>query len=141
MVFRAILGSAMDWEEKEFLQTDPGVQIVLENVLETDPQWLLDIVKGVDDDRLKICLDIGHVNAYSKIPVEEWLELYAPYISHFHIHNNDGSRDQHQALPDGSIAMRDFLLRAQELCPEATFTFELMKSESSMDWLVENSLL
>ena len=59
---------------KEFLKEDPGVEIVLENVLETEPQWLLDIVKGVDDPRLKLCLDIGHVNAYSKIPVMDWLE-------------------------------------------------------------------
>ena len=36
---------------KEFLREDPGMEIVLENVLETDPQWLLDIVKGVDDKR------------------------------------------------------------------------------------------
>ena len=69
---------------KEFLQHDPGVELVLENVLETDPALLLDIVKGVNDPRLRICLDIGHVHAYSKIPVMEWLELYAPWISHFH---------------------------------------------------------
>ena len=51
---------------KEFLAEDPGVEILLENVLETEPGWLLDIVKGVDDPRLRLCLDIGHVNAYSK---------------------------------------------------------------------------
>lgn len=126
---------------KEFLAEDPGVQIVLENVLEDDPQWLLDIVKGVDDSRLRLCLDIGHVNAYSKVPVMEWLETCAPYISHFHVHNNDTSRDQHNALHDGSIPMREFLLRAEELCPNATFTFELMKDRSSMVWLAENRLI
>ena len=81
------------------LKKDLGVEIVLENVLETEPQWLLDIVKGVDDPRLKLCLDVGHVNAYSKIPVTEWLASWAPYLSHFHIHNNDTSRDQHNPLP------------------------------------------
>ena len=126
---------------KGFLKDDPGVEIVLENVLETDPQWLLDIVKGVDDPRLKLCLDIGHVNAYSKIPLVDWLESWAPYLSHFHIHNNDGSRDQHNALNDGNIPMKDFLLRAEELCPNATFTFELMKDEPSMKWLAENGLI
>ena len=126
---------------KEFLKEDPGVEIVLENVLETDPQWLLDIVKGVDDPRLKLCLDIGHVNAYSKIPLVDWLESWAPYLSHFHIHNNDGSRDQHNALDDGNIPMKEFLLRAEELCPNATFTFELMKDEPSMKWLAENGLI
>ena len=126
---------------KEFLKEDPGVEIVLENVLETEPQWLLDIAKGVDDPRLKLCLDIGHVNAYSKIPLVDWQESWAPYLSHFHIHNNDGSRDQHNALNDGNIPMKDFLLRAEELCPNATFTFELMKDEPSMKWLAENGLI
>ena len=48
---------------KDFLQEDPGVEIVLENVLEEEPGMLLDIIKGVADPRLRICLDVGHVNA------------------------------------------------------------------------------
>lgn len=126
---------------KEFLLEDPGVQIVLENVLETEPQWLLDIVKGVDNPRLRLCLDIGHVNAYSHIPVLEWLERCAPYISHFHIHNNDGTQDQHSALFEGTIPITEFLCQAETLCPDATFTFELMKSEPSMKWLREKGLI
>ena len=127
---------------KAFLEEDPaGVQIVLENVLEDDPQWLLDIVKGVDDPRLRLCLDIGHVNAYSEISVMEWLETCAPYINHFHVHNNDGTQDQHNALNNGRIPMKEFLLRAEALCPDATFTFELMKDELSMAWLKENGLV
>ena len=128
--------SVLFW--KAFLEEDPGVQIVLENVLEDDPQWLLDIVKGVDDPRLKLCLDIGHANAYSGVPVMGWLEAWAPYISHFHIHNNDGSRDQHNALTDGTIPIEQLLVRAQELCPEATYTLELMKDAPSVEWLAEN---
>ena len=124
---------------KAFLEEDPGVQIVLENVLEEDPQWLLDIVKSVNDPRLRLCLDIGHVNAYSALPVMDWLEMWAPYISHFHIHNNDGSRDQHNALTDGTIPMVQLLSRAQELCPEATYTLELMKDKPSVEWLAENN--
>ncbi|MBR4058191.1 MAG: sugar phosphate isomerase/epimerase [Oscillospiraceae bacterium] len=131
--------SVLFW--KEFLQEDPGVEIVLENVLETEPEWLLDIVKGVDDPRLKLCLDIGHVNAYSKIPVMEWLESWAPYISHFHIHNNDSSWDTHNALDDGNIPMKELLLRAEEICPNASFTLELMEDQSSMVWLEENGLI
>lgn len=124
---------------KAFLETDPGVQIVLENVLEDDPQWLLDIVKGVDDPRLRLCLDVGHVNAYSALPVMDWLEMWAPYISHFHIHNNDGSRDQHYPLTEGTIPMLQLFTRAQERCPEATYTLELMQDRSSVAWLAENN--
>lgn len=126
---------------KDFLLDDPGVELVLENVLETDPTWLLDIVKGVDDPRLRLCLDIGHVNAYSKVSVMEWLELCAPWISHFHIHNNDGTADRHCALFDGTIPMEDFLRRAEALCPAATFTLELMETGPSVAWLEDKGLL
>lgn len=131
--------SVLFW--KEFLKEDPGVQLVLENVLEREPAWILDILKGVDDPRLRMCLDIGHVNAYSNISVMDWLETCAPHISHFHVHNNDGTRDQHNALNDGRIPMKEFLSRAEELCPDATFTMELMKARPSVEWLYEEGLL
>lgn len=131
--------SVLFW--REFLREDPGLELVLENVLEQEPDWLLDIIRTVDDPRLRMCLDIGHVNAYSHIPVMDWLERCAPYISHFHIHNNDAAGDRHNAVFDGSIPMPEFLERAEALCPDATFTFELMKAESSMEWLAEKGVI
>ena len=126
---------------KEFLQKDPEVEIVLENVLEREPGWLLDILKGVNDPRLRMCLDVGHVSAYSNISVMEWLEICAPYISHFHIHNNDGTRDQHNALNDGRIPMKELLRGIGALCPEASITLEVMQAQPSVDWLAQNGLL
>ena len=126
---------------KEFLWEDPGVEIVLENVLETEPQWLPDIVRGVDDPRLRLCLDVGHVNAYSKIGLFHWLESWAPWLSHFHIHNNDGTMDRHAPLNAGTIDMEAFLRRASELCLDATYTFELPEARSSMDWLREKGVI
>ena len=131
--------SVLFWQD--FLRSDPGVEIVLENVLEDDPRWLLDIVAAVDDPRLRLCLDIGHVNAYSSVPLTDWLELWAPYLSHLHIHNNDGSRDEHRALNEGTIPIKGLLLQAQHLCPDATYTLELMNDAPSVVWLQENDLI
>ena len=122
---------------KEFLAEDPGMQIVLENVLEEEPGMLLDIVKGVDHPNLRLCLDIGHVNAYSQVPLMQWLESWKDHLSHFHIHNNDGSWDNHNALYDGSIPMQEFLNRAAESCADATFTLELLEAGPSVRWLLE----
>ena len=122
---------------KEFLKDDPGVEIVLENVLEEEPGMLLDIVQGVDDPRLGLCLDVGHVNAYAKVPVMEWVEVWKGYLSHFHIHNNDGSWDTHCALDCGSIPMKELLAQADRLCPEATYTLELLEAAPSVQWLLE----
>lgn len=126
---------------KEFLKEDPGVEIVLENVFETDPRWLYDIVAEVEHPRLKMCLDVGHVNAYSPVSVIQWLEICAPVLSHFHIHNNDGTQDQHNPLEEGQIPMKELLREIGELCPDATVTLELLKDEPSVKWLAENSLI
>lgn len=122
---------------KGFLQQNLGIPIVLENVFEEEPDMLLDIVKEINDPQLRICLDVGHVNAYSRLSPLEWLEKCAPYISHFHIHNNYGDMDSHNGLDMGSIPMKQLLNRADELCPQATFTLEVMQAEPSVLWLQE----
>ena len=122
---------------RELLREDPGIRIVLENVLEEDPQMLIDIVKGVDHPSFKLCLDVGHVNAYSPVPVMDWLKTCAPYIDHFHLHNNDGTRDAHWELPQGSIPMTELLHRAEESCPNTTATLEVLESAASVKWIME----
>ena len=132
--------SALFW--KNFLREDPGVDIVLENVLEEEPEYLLDIVRSADHPRLGLCLDIGHVNAYSAVPVIEWLKRFAPYLRHFHLHNNDGSFDAHAPLNEGSIPMKKFLQRALALCPAATFTLELQEDTArGARWLLDNGFI
>ena len=71
----------------------------------------------------------------------DWLSSWAPYIRHFHVHNNDGSWDTHNELWDGTIPMEALLEKAARLCPEATFTLELMDSEPSVKWLQEKGFL
>lgn len=122
---------------QEFLQEDPGVELVLENVLEEDPAWQAEILREVNHPNLRLCLDIGHVNAYSPVALSEWLRVWQPWLSHFHLHNNNGDMDAHAPLTEGSIPMQEFLKAAQSLCPEATFTLELMDGESSVRWLTE----
>ena len=121
--------SAVFW--REFLAEEPGVEIVLENVLEQEPEWMTEILRAVDSPRLRLCLDVGHVNAYSPVDAAEWLRRCAPWISHFHLHNNNGTRDAHDPLFRGSIPMEELLTLAGELCPEATFTLELPEAENS----------
>ncbi len=123
---------------KEFMEEVPAdLEICLENVLEEEPSMLLDIVSAVAHPQLKLCLDVGHVNAYSAISTEAWLTAWAPYLSHFHIHNNDSSWDSHSALPCGTIPMKEFLLHADSLCPTATYTLELTEAADSILWLME----
>ena len=126
---------------KDFMSRDPGVEIVLENVLEETPDMLLDIVRAVNHPKLKLCLDIGHVNAYSNVPIEDWVQAWAPYLSHFHIHNNSGHRDSHEALYEGSMDIPALLKLAERVCKNPTFTLELMETPASVRYLLEEGIL
>lgn len=125
---------------KEFLKEDPGVEIVLENYLETQPDLILDIVEGVDDPRFRLCMDIGHANAYSYVPIMDWLEACAPWIGHFHINNNYGREDLHNGLQEGSIPMKEVLQRIETLCPDATITLEVTETKPSLEWLTRERI-
>ena len=132
--------SAEFW--KEFIREVPeDMTILLENVMEEEIPMFLTILQQVEDRRLRMCLDVGHVNAYSVSTAMEWLEHCAPYIEHFHIHNNAGDWDTHNPLEDGTIPMKALLEKAEALCPEATATLELMDGEPSVLWLKEQGLL
>lgn len=123
------------------MKEDPGVDIVLENVLEEQPEMMIEIFREVDNPRLRMCLDVGHVNAYSPVPVEKWVSACAEFLSHFHIHNNDGSQDTHCAPGEGTISMAALLRQAQTLCPEATFTLEVLQAAPAVSWMLEERIL
>ena len=121
---------------REFVEKIPDDMVVcLENVFEEEIYMLADIVRAVNDKRIRMCLDIGHVNAYSKIPVQQWIEECADIIEHFHVHNNDGSWDSHNQLYDGAIPMEEVLELIDEKCPTASVTLELVDSKPSVEWL------
>lgn len=112
--------------------------ICLENVFEETPDMLTDIVSAVGDGRLGICLDAGHVNAYSKIPAIKWIGACAPHIYHYHIHNNAGDMDSHNAVYDGTIPMKELLGAADGLTPRATKALEVLTAQGSAEWLEKN---
>lgn len=119
-----------------------GLTVCLENVLEPEAALLTQIVRGVDDPRLRICLDLGHANTFaSKEPPEAWLRACAPFLSHVHLHNNEGGRDLHAALMDGKMDCAALLRLLAQLAPEATCTLELMQDRQSLRWLEEQELL
>lgn len=115
--------------------------ICLENVMEPSPEIPLEIVRQVDHPRLRLCLDVGHANAkLSHTPVDEWVEQCAPYLSHLHLHNNQGGWDLHDALFSGSIEMKRILSRLEEV-PNLTYTLETMQAEENVRWLQKEGFL
>ena len=129
--------SVLFW--REFLESHPGdYEICLENVMEAEPELLRSIVSQVDDPRLGLCLDVGHVNVYSRIPAEKWVACWGEFLSHAHLHNNDGTADTHSALNSGSLPMA---LLIDALPSAATATLELPQIGENIQWLKTQGLL
>lgn len=115
---------------------DEALTICVENVFEPEPDTLIEIIDGVKDPRLKICLDAGHANAVKTTgTVEEWIEKMGERIGHFHLHNNDGGSDRHGELTDGALDMERILRLAEKCCPDATYTIESRKCKKSAAWM------
>ena len=91
-----------------------GLTILLENVYERDPEMIRRVLAEADNPRLKACFDTGHFNVWSRRPLPEWLEALEPRLARLHLHDNDGSFDQHLPIGEGSFDFRGLLLRLKE---------------------------
>lgn len=128
---------------KEYLERFPAdMELLLENVMEDSPELLIDIVRGVDDPRFRLCLDVGHANMMRKGPaLTRWIEATAPFLAHVHLHNNSGGSDLHDPLGKGTVPMAEALEQIVRLCPAATFTLENLLAGPSVAWLLEHGFL
>ncbi len=127
----------------EFLREVPADALLcMENVMENEPGLLLEIIRRVDDPRLRLCLDVGHANSSaSNVPVSEWIDCCAPYLSHVHLHNNEGDRDLHAPLGTGTIDMEKCLTELVCKAPGSTLTIESVEAGPSVNWLLQRGFL
>ena len=126
---------------KEYMD-GKNLTLAIENVLEDEPYMLKDMLDKIEDDRIGICLDIGHLNAASNIDVLEWISVLGKYIKHFHLHNNYKDKDSHNILNDGTIDILKVLEKIDNICSEdTTFTIESRDTYGSIKFLEKEGLI
>ncbi len=70
-----------------------------------EPREFTRMLAEVADDRLGVLLDLGHLNVTATtlgFNREEFIATVAPAIGGFHLHDNDGTADQHRPVAQGS---------------------------------------
>lgn len=107
-----------------FMENKSGIQVLLENVYDPFPEPLLKVRELVDSLDFKLCLDVGHANCYSRIPVMNWIECLGSSIGHVHLHDNDGIRDAHLALGKGTLPVEEMLGKLKSKSGEITYAIE-----------------
>ncbi|WP_049928697.1 sugar phosphate isomerase/epimerase family protein [Halopiger goleimassiliensis] len=116
-----------------------GVPLCLENQRETaskfrytaTPDRLERFLESVDagSDRLKLTLDVGHAKA-TGVDYESFVERFGDRIHVVHLHDNDGTADDHEPLP-GYEAVVDRV--------DAPYNVLEMKSLADVDRCVRGS--
>jgi sugar phosphate isomerase/epimerase len=115
----------------------------MENVYEDDFSALCELTDRVNqtfqEERLTICLDIGHVNANSSKSFPDWILGLGDRIRYVHLHNNDGILDDHWRLDKGKIDVSQVLELLLKYSPKAIWNVETFVEdiEPSLLWLKE----
>lgn len=104
-----------------------GVLAVFENTYEPDAAAALAFSKTAEAEGLaaSICLDVGHAHTFSPTPPGQWVGDLGSRISHYHIHDNDQSDDQHHAPGKGTINFATLLPEIAGRSPDATLSMEI----------------
>ncbi len=119
--------AAATW--RQVLSHWPGhPSLFLENTLETEPGPLADLLAELGGLGAGFCLDVGHWFSFGKgwqrRDLAQWLVALRPHLKHLHLHDNDGSADQHLGLGQGSIPWDELFQGLQALGLQPTQTLE-----------------
>ena len=118
------------------------LEIVIENVMEDEPDMLADLIRELHHPQIKACLDIGHAACASDVPLQKWIDTLAPCLGHFHIHENHGHRDEHLALGTCGKDLSPLFQSINDICEEGTtLTIESHDSLTSARWLTRHGLI
>jgi sugar phosphate isomerase/epimerase len=61
------------------------------------------VYANVKSDRLKFCFDSGHQNCHLHSKDLDLLSMYGDKLISLHLHDNDGTQDQHMLPFEGNI--------------------------------------
>lgn len=103
---------------------DIGTTIAAENIFEKTPHTLKTLVRRINSPNFRLCIDSGHLNVFSKVPVEEWFKELGPFIAEVHLHDNNGRNDDHMPLGKGSIDFPSFFKYIDAYAEGPVYTIE-----------------
>lgn len=105
---------------------DNGCIIAIENIFEEEPVTLLTLIESCNHPRIRHCFDVGHWNLFhaGHVGLEEWFAALGSSIAEVHIHDNNGTRDDHAPVGEGNIDFDLYFKLLRRYAPDAVWTIE-----------------
>jgi sugar phosphate isomerase/epimerase len=112
---------------------DNGVTLAVENMPKginaicTTARELIEVVRGTS---LGVCFDMGHANTAGE--VDEMLK-HTHMFRNVHLHNNDGSWDQHNVIDRGSADLASIVSSIQRGGYEGNYVIEATDFDGALE--------
>lgn len=122
-----------------------GITLCYENLPCIDfsistPQEIFEVVRTINDENFKCCLDTGHVVAFDPdAKVEDAVRLLGDNIKVLHCHDNYGRSDQHAFPQFGIINWKEVSKALSEIDFKGVFSLELEFPDGLSDELFDES--
>lgn len=124
------LDNSLDtWRKLLTIAEAHQVPLALENTYETSPDQHLQILTDLDSPYARFCLDVGHVMAFAKNTWQDWLTPLLPWLSHLHLHDNNGDGDDHLAIGTGQFDFPGLFSHLRQQQQRPTITLEPHQEE------------
>lgn len=118
-----------------------GMNICLENMVNPDElcltlQEMIDFHKRANCDNLKLTLDCGHYHASNQtleVPKDltKYVEAFKDKIGHLHLHDNNGTKDQHLKLGEGTLDFKTYFNALKKTNYDGLFSSEVLFNDYS----------
>lgn len=117
---------------REFIKEfeNSGIIATIENVHESNPDLIRNLIAAVNSPNFGATIDIGHCNLHSELEPSYWIKEYGIMLKHMHFHNNDTTEDSHSSLLKGSVDIEKILKTLKEIQLFPTVTFEIFNEEA-----------
>jgi len=133
------------WKEISNLLARNSISLNLENHNESNPDPIISLYKNIGLKTVGLCVDPGHVNAFGKIGILEWIGKYpGGSLKEVHLADNLGDDDTHLPLGEGNIDIKALFETLEKRSENITFVLEpksLAGARHSLEFLRNNKLL
>lgn len=113
------------WKELSCTLKEEGIRLVVENHFEQDPDFIIRLINDIKLTSAGLCVDVGHVNAFGKIGILEWIKKCPnALLKEIHLADNNGDDDTHLPLGDGNIDFKSIFDRLRTINQKCIFVLE-----------------
>ncbi len=124
--------TAAFWREAA-KEVPENVKIAIENIYDSGPELLAQVIDEVNHPQVGHCFDIGHYAVWgNRVSVEEWLKHFDGKIFELHLHDNMGDIDSHLGMGQGTIDFASLFKALGTLKDDPEYCIEGMKPEDNV---------